>query len=62
MEMIKRLIKGEEGQGLVEYALIIAVLAVLVTVALTPLGKALKEKFTSIGTGIGDDVGTDAFN
>ena len=38
----------KEGQGMVEYGLIIAVIAVVVLVALTPVGTAVSGVFTSI--------------
>lgn len=38
MELMKRLINGEEGQGLVEYGLIIALIAVIAIVALQTVG------------------------
>jgi len=38
MEMIKRLVREEEGQGMVEYALIIALISIAAIVALQALG------------------------
>lgn len=38
MELMKRLINDEEGQGLVEYGLIIALVALGCILALTALG------------------------
>ena len=43
------LIKREEGQGLVEYALIIFLIAILLIAALTFLGGSLGTIFSSIG-------------
>lgn len=48
MEIMKRLVREEEGQGLVEYALIIALIAIVVIVALGPLGDAIAAKFVEI--------------
>ena len=49
--------KNEKGQGMVEYALILALIAIVVIAALTPLGTKVKSafddiaaKFTSGGT------------
>jgi pilus assembly protein Flp/PilA len=38
-------IKDENGQGMVEYALIIALIAIVVIVALAALGPKISEKF-----------------
>ena len=38
----------EEGQGLVEYALIIVLVAIVVIVALTALGSNITDVFTNI--------------
>ena len=43
----------EEGQGLVEYALIIALIAILVIVAFPGLSDALKGIFQNITTEVG---------
>jgi pilus assembly protein Flp/PilA len=48
MELIKRLIKDEEGQGLVEYALIIGLIAVLCMGALTLLKDDIVSVFGKI--------------
>lgn len=42
------LLKEEEGQGMVEYGLIIALIAVVVIVALTTMGTDLTGIFTKI--------------
>jgi pilus assembly protein Flp/PilA len=43
----------EEGQGLVEYALIIVLVAVVVIVVLVLLGNQAKNIFKNISTGVG---------
>jgi pilus assembly protein Flp/PilA len=43
-------LKGEEGQGLVEYALIISLVSVASILALTNLGAAISGVFTEIIT------------
>jgi len=48
----KGLISNKKGQGMVEYGLIIAVIAIVVLVALTPVGTALSAVFTNITTAI----------
>ena len=42
------LLKREEGQGMVEYGLIIALVAVAVVVALTAMGTQIGTLFTNI--------------
>ena len=49
MKMLKKLFKNEEGQTLVEYGLIIALIAVLLIVALTTLKNKVKETFEAAG-------------
>jgi len=44
MKDIIDLMKDERGQGMAEYGLIIALVAIVVIVALTALGTALKGK------------------
>ena len=47
-ELVVRLRHEEEGQGLVEYGLIIALVAIVVVAALMLLGKQIVSVFTSI--------------
>ena len=47
-KLFKRFIREESGQAMVEYGLIIALVALAVAAALTGLGDKLKELFTSI--------------
>ena len=46
---MKKFFQNESGQGMVEYGLIIALIAVVVIVALTNLGGKVKDIFTNIG-------------
>ena len=48
MNLFSRLVREEEGQGMVEYGLIIALIALVVIVALTGIGDKLKTVFTNI--------------
>ena len=50
MEIMKRLVREEEGQGMVEYALIIALIAVVAMAALGPIGTQVKAKLNEIVT------------
>ena len=43
----------DDGQGMVEYALILVLIAVVVIVALTTLGKRVSNLFSNINSGIG---------
>ena len=45
-------LEREEGQGLVEYALILVLIAVVVTVALAFLGSQINSIFTTIGNAL----------
>lgn len=50
INLIKKMARNEKGQGMVEYGLIIALIAVVVVVALTPLGNAIKGLFEGLVT------------
>ncbi len=52
MESMKNLWQDENGQGMVEYGLIIALVAVVAIAGLTLLGPKLKTMFTNISTQI----------
>jgi pilus assembly protein Flp/PilA len=43
----------EEGQGMVEYALILVLIAVVVIVILTVVGKQVNNVFSNISSGLG---------
>gem|GEM_PF-210689 len=49
LKLISRLIKDESGQGMVEYGLIIAVVALVALVGLTAFGDDLAAFFTGLG-------------
>jgi pilus assembly protein Flp/PilA len=51
MERLWR-VRDEAGQGLAEYALILALIAIAVLLAITFLGGAVLDLFNSIGTTI----------
>ena len=44
--MLKRFFKDESGQGLVEYALIIALIAIVVIAVLSALSGSISDVFT----------------
>lgn len=49
---LRALFGREEGQGMVEYGLILALIAVVVIVAVTTIGTDLNTKFNDIATAI----------
>lgn len=51
-EMKKWFVEEESGQGMVEYGLIIVLIAIAVITALTGVGTALTNKFTEIATAL----------
>ena len=50
--MMKEFMMNEEGQGMVEYGLILALVAVVVIVALTTLGKGIGNKFNEVNNAL----------
>lgn len=49
LQFVKNLFVDEEGQGLVEYALILVLIAIVVIAALTFLGDKVNDTFQNIG-------------
>ena len=45
--------KSERGASLVEYALLVALIAVVCIAAVTTLGKSVSTKFSTVGKSIG---------
>lgn len=56
MEIIKRLITDEEGQGMAEYSLILVLIAIAVIVVLTTVGGKIGEVFTRVSTELNNVV------
>ena len=50
--LMRKFIKDESGQGLAEYALILALVALVVIAALTSLGNKTKEKMQGVADGM----------
>jgi len=48
MEMIKRFFKEEDGATLVEYAILVALIAVAVIATVVLLGAAIRDAFQSV--------------
>lgn len=57
-EMLKWLRNEESGQGMVEYGLILALVAIVVIVILTAMGGNLKSLFTKTSDTLGSAVST----
>ena len=51
-DWLKRFEDREEGQGLLEYALIILLIIIIVIIALSPLGQQIRDIFTDITNAI----------
>ena len=49
MERLKRFLKDEEGASMPEYALLVALIAVVVIAGATLLGSAINNKMTYVG-------------
>ena len=49
-EMLKDMLKDEQGQDLIEYALVVALIAFGATAAMTTLSTDINAAFTGIGT------------
>lgn len=60
MELIKRFVREEEGQGLVEYALIIGLIAIVAIAALSLAGSQVSTIFGNITTELSSAAGTPA--
>lgn len=58
--MFKNFMKDESGQGMVEYGLIIALIAVVVIVALKTLGGSIGGIFTGAAGELDDALGGEA--
>ncbi len=54
MEKIKAFFREEDGQGMVEYGLIIALVAVIALVAFRTLGQNADEQLTKAATALKD--------
>ena len=53
-ELVARsLERNEEGQGMVEYALILVLIAIVVIVILSTVGKRVNNVFSNISNGLG---------
>ena len=56
--MLRRFIQEERGQGLAEYALILALVAVVAIAALTFLGGSVSNALNNVANGIDSGAGS----
>ena len=50
--LFNRIVREEQGQDLIEYALLAGLISLASVVAITTLGTAIQGKFTSVGTAV----------
>ena len=50
MNLLKRLWKEEQGQDLIEYALLVALVALAATAGMNALATSINSEFTTLGT------------
>jgi len=55
MEIMKRLVREEEGQGMVEYALIIALISIAAVAVMGTVGDDIVTKFQEVVTALTED-------
>jgi pilus assembly protein Flp/PilA len=53
VETIKNFLRDETGASAVEYGLMVALIAVAITAAVTTLGSNLSNKFSTVATTVG---------
>lgn len=53
LEVLLRLRDGEEGQGMVEYGLVVVLVAIALVIALQALQGSISDLLTRIGAGLG---------
>jgi pilus assembly protein Flp/PilA len=53
MQLVKSFIRNEEGQGLLEYALLVALIALVAIAAVTAAGGSVKKIFSDVATALG---------
>ena len=62
MELMKRFIKEEAGQGLVEYALIVGLIALAATAFIVLAGGSVKTIWTNISDRLGEAAANDGLS
>ena len=49
MNLVKRLIKEEEGQGMIEYVLIVALISIVAIAVMQTVGGKVSNTWTNVG-------------
>ncbi|GGA62587.1 hypothetical protein GCM10011507_12670 [Edaphobacter acidisoli] len=57
LSVMLQILKDERGQDLVEYALVVALVALAATAGMNSLATAINAAFTAVGTKLGTYVG-----
>ena len=52
IQRIKSMVRSEKGQGMVEYGLILALIAVVVLLAMTDIGTTLRTKLEAVAAAL----------
>ncbi len=52
--MVRRCVRNESGASMVEYALLVSLIAIALVVAVGFFGNALRNEFNEIGTSVGN--------
>lgn len=52
IQTIRSLVRSQKGQGMVEYGLILALIAVVVLLAMTNIGTTLKAKLEAVAAAL----------
>ncbi|MDI6631018.1 MAG: Flp family type IVb pilin [Thermoanaerobacteraceae bacterium] len=52
LELVRRLVREEEGQGMAEYGLILALIAVVAIAGLLILGPKIRDKFVDVSNNL----------
>jgi pilus assembly protein Flp/PilA len=50
--LFERIVREEQGQDLIEYALLAGLISIASILAITTLGTSIQGKFTDVGTGV----------
>lgn len=56
MDLVKRLIKEEEGQGMIEYVLIVAFISIVAILLIRGVGGTVNEIWTNTNDALSGDV------
>ncbi|MEW6726173.1 Flp family type IVb pilin [Desulforudis sp. 1088] len=51
-KLVQRLIRDDSGQGMVEYGLILALVAIVVIIALRAIGSSVNNKFEQVNNAL----------